>query len=104
VFVSTFKWEMRKGWDILLAAYLQEFTSDDNVELYILTKPFLAGSNFQGDMRTWARHHLNITEVRRAQQGRHSMEMWCSASRSLRAHLQKRHSRARITETTTCGS
>jgi hypothetical protein len=22
-FVTTFKWEMRKGWDVLLAAYLQ---------------------------------------------------------------------------------
>lgn len=30
----------RKGWDVLLEAYLSEFTQEDNVELYILTKPF----------------------------------------------------------------
>jgi hypothetical protein len=23
VFISTFKWEMRKGWDVLLSAYLE---------------------------------------------------------------------------------
>ncbi len=43
----------------------QEFTSEDNVELYILTKPFLTGGDFKGDMRTWARDHLNLTEERR---------------------------------------
>ncbi|KAJ9534502.1 hypothetical protein QJQ45_022145 [Haematococcus lacustris] len=61
-FVSTFKWEMRKGWDVLLSAYLQEFTSDDNVEMYILTKPFMAGGNFSGDMRTWAFQHLGLSQ------------------------------------------
>lgn len=25
-FLSTFKWELRKGWDVLLEAYLAEFT------------------------------------------------------------------------------
>jgi hypothetical protein len=33
------------------------------VELYILTKPFLSGSNFVGDMHKWARENLNITQV-----------------------------------------
>lgn len=51
VFVSTFKWEMRKGWDVLLSAYLSEFNATDNVELYILTKPFAnSGSNFKDTM------------------------------------------------------
>eukprot|EP00983_Pelagomonas_calceolata_P113496 1159992-Pelagomonas_calceolata.AAC.3 len=91
-FLSTFKWEARKGWDVLLAAYLQEFTSKkrknrlrkpdpsacirkgslasklagvnenvgkkalrDNVELYIITKPFMSGSNFKQQMLAWAR-------------------------------------------------
>ena len=43
VFISTFKWELRKGWDRLVEAYLAEFSSMDNVELYILTKAFMAG-------------------------------------------------------------
>lgn len=30
----------RKGWDVLLEAYLSEFSPADDVELYILTKPF----------------------------------------------------------------
>lgn len=31
-FISTFKWEQRKGWDILLQAYLTAFSADDDVE------------------------------------------------------------------------
>ncbi|KAF5830871.1 hypothetical protein DUNSADRAFT_13931 [Dunaliella salina] len=58
-FLSTFKWEARKGWDVLLAAYLQEFTSQDNVELYIITKPFMSGSNFKQQMLAWARTAVN---------------------------------------------
>lgn len=55
VFISTFKWEQRKGWDVLLQAYLSEFTSEDDVELYILTKPFSdSGSGFKEKMRSWA--------------------------------------------------
>ncbi|GAX74412.1 hypothetical protein CEUSTIGMA_g1860.t1 [Chlamydomonas eustigma] len=38
IFVSTFKWETRKGWDKLVQAYLEEFSHADNVELYILAK------------------------------------------------------------------
>jgi hypothetical protein len=41
---------------------LQEFTADDDVELYILTKPFMSGSDFMGDMRNWVREHLGFTE------------------------------------------
>ncbi len=54
MFISTFKWEARKGWDVLLSAYLAEFTAADNVELYILTKPFMDGGNFKERMRQWA--------------------------------------------------
>ena len=36
-FFSNFKWEYRKGWDVLLAAYLREFTPDENVALYLKT-------------------------------------------------------------------
>ena len=30
-FLSVFKWEFRKGWDVLLSAFLTEFTADDDV-------------------------------------------------------------------------
>ncbi|KAF6259241.1 hypothetical protein COO60DRAFT_1700898 [Scenedesmus sp. NREL 46B-D3] len=55
VFISAFKWELRKGWDVLLQAYLSEFTAEDDVELYILTKPFGdSGSGFKEKMHGWA--------------------------------------------------
>jgi hypothetical protein len=55
VFISAFKWEMRKGWDVLLQAYLSEFTAEDDVELYILTKPFGdSGTGFKEKMSSWA--------------------------------------------------
>jgi hypothetical protein len=28
IFISVFKWEMRKGWDVLLQAYFEEFMAD----------------------------------------------------------------------------
>jgi hypothetical protein len=37
------QWETRKGWDVLLQAYLHEFTADEPVELHIMTKPFARG-------------------------------------------------------------
>ena len=39
VFLSTFKWEQRKGWDILIDAFITAFKATDSVTLYILTKP-----------------------------------------------------------------
>lgn len=39
-FLSIFKWEKRKGWDILLKAYWEEFNHSDAVTLYILTKKY----------------------------------------------------------------
>jgi glycosyltransferase involved in cell wall biosynthesis len=36
-FLSIFKWEYRKGWDILLKAYWQSFTPKDNVVLRLHT-------------------------------------------------------------------
>ncbi|PNH03657.1 hypothetical protein TSOC_010261 [Tetrabaena socialis] len=48
--LSTFKWEPRKGWDVLLEAYLTEFTAEDDVELFIITKPFVGGGDFRTHM------------------------------------------------------
>jgi len=39
-FLSIFKWEARKGWDILARAFYEEFTQQDNVTLYLLTNAF----------------------------------------------------------------
>uniref|UniRef100_A0A7N0T5Z8 Glycosyl transferase family 1 domain-containing protein n=1 Tax=Kalanchoe fedtschenkoi TaxID=63787 RepID=A0A7N0T5Z8_KALFE len=46
VFLSVFKWEYRKGWDVLLSAYLKEFSGDDDVVLYLLTNPYHSDRNF----------------------------------------------------------
>lgn len=46
VFLSIFKWEYRKGWDVLLRAYLEEFSGVDGVALYLLTNPFHTNNDF----------------------------------------------------------
>ncbi|KAJ4979858.1 hypothetical protein NE237_010638 [Protea cynaroides] len=46
VFLSIFKWEYRKGWDLLLRSYLKEFSGKDNVALYLLTNPYHSDRNF----------------------------------------------------------
>lgn len=38
VFISLFGWGYRKGYDALLKSYLQEFSSDDNVTLLIVSR------------------------------------------------------------------
>jgi len=35
--ISVFQWTVRKGWDVLLKAYLQAFSRDDNVRLFLVT-------------------------------------------------------------------
>ncbi len=39
-FLSMFEWSSRKGWDVLLTAYLCEFSADDDVCLYLRTHLF----------------------------------------------------------------
>ena len=41
VFLSNFKWEPRKGWDVLLRAYFSTFTNRDRVVLLIKTYLYL---------------------------------------------------------------
>ncbi|GEM_PF-3364967 len=36
-FLSIFEWSSRKGWDVLLSAYLKEFSTQDDVCLYLRT-------------------------------------------------------------------
>jgi len=40
VFLSVFGWSLRKGYDVLLKAYLEEFTEDDPVSLLISSRFF----------------------------------------------------------------
>lgn len=46
VFMSVFKWEHRKGWDVLLWSYLKEFSKVDSVALYLLTNPYYTENDF----------------------------------------------------------
>ena len=59
--MQIFKWERRKGWDVLLSAFLTQFTERDNVVLYMKTTSFLSDSNFGGHMQQWASDHLQIS-------------------------------------------
>jgi glycosyltransferase involved in cell wall biosynthesis len=38
-FLSVFEWSLRKGWDVLLRAFLEEFTRDEDVALIIRASP-----------------------------------------------------------------
>ena len=40
VFLSIFKWEMRKGWDILLDVFFHTFSINDPVSLIIITQEY----------------------------------------------------------------
>jgi glycosyltransferase involved in cell wall biosynthesis len=45
VFLSVFTWALRKGWDVLLTAYFEEFTRTDPVVLILRADPFLFGGS-----------------------------------------------------------
>jgi len=40
-FVSVFRWGYRKGYDILLRAYMREFSAEDDVSLILVSRPVL---------------------------------------------------------------
>ena len=50
-FLSVFKWEDRKGWDILLDAYFSSFRIWNHVSLYILTHVWYPGAADTGTQR-----------------------------------------------------
>jgi hypothetical protein len=56
VFLSVFKWEPRKGWDVLLDAYVHEFAGTEPVELHIMTKPFGKGEQVGLGAHAAAKH------------------------------------------------
>jgi glycosyltransferase involved in cell wall biosynthesis len=76
VFLSIFKWEYRKGWDVLLKSYLKEFSKDDSVALYLLTNPyhtdgdfgnkildFVENSEFEEPVSGWASVYVIDTHI-----------------------------------------
>lgn len=50
-FLSVFKWERRKGWDVLLQAFFEEFSAEDPVVLQIKTQAFHSDGDFDGKIR-----------------------------------------------------
>ncbi|KAL6838981.1 hypothetical protein ACP4OV_031208 [Aristida adscensionis] len=55
VFLSVFKWEQRKGWDVLLRAFLQEFSGADDVVLYLLINAYHSDTNFSRKIRRFVK-------------------------------------------------
>ncbi|WP_427168784.1 glycosyltransferase (plasmid) [Streptomyces sp. C1-1] len=52
VFLSVFTWQLRKGWDILLRAYFEEFSEKDGVSLMLRCDPFrYGGGNLDDSIR-----------------------------------------------------
>ena len=63
-FLSVFKWEPRKGWDVLLRAFLKEFPARSReAVLYIRTDPYHSDSNFREQMERFAREELNLDKA-----------------------------------------
>ena len=61
IFLSIFKWEARKGWDVLLESYFREFTKGkDDVALYILTTSFHSTGDFEDQVEEFAKEQLNL--------------------------------------------
>lgn len=55
VFLSVFKWEQRKGWDVLLRAFLQEFSGADDVVLYLLINAYHSDTDFDRKIRSFVK-------------------------------------------------
>lgn len=54
VFLSSFKWEHRKGWDLLLEAYWSEFAADERQSVRLLIKTYLPSwEPGPRDLNTW---------------------------------------------------
>lgn len=49
VYLSIFKWENRKGWQVLLTAYFESFHAEDDVLLVLLTSGYHVGSETAKD-------------------------------------------------------
>ena len=61
---QVFKWEERKGWDVLVSAFLEEFSSAELVSLTLLTHPYHGDPDFAAQMHRWATEALGVPGVR----------------------------------------
>jgi hypothetical protein len=50
-FLSLFAWQQRKGWDLLLMAFIEQFGSDNDVSLVIKASPFGGGNIGEATIR-----------------------------------------------------
>ncbi|GLT50055.1 hypothetical protein SLA2020_235670 [Shorea laevis] len=71
VFLSVFKWEHRKGWDVLLKAYLKEFSKIDEVVLYLLTNPYHCDRDFDNKIVEF----VEDAEMEKPVEGKEAMAM-----------------------------
>lgn len=55
VFLSIFKWEYRKGWDLLIKAYMREFSAEDNVALYLLTNAYHTDIVYENEITSYVK-------------------------------------------------
>ncbi|KAH8068121.1 glycosyl transferase [Aureococcus anophagefferens] len=53
VVVSVFKWEKRKGWDVLLRAWADAFSRGDGAVLVLLTNAYHGGDDFEATLETF---------------------------------------------------
>jgi glycosyltransferase involved in cell wall biosynthesis len=69
-FFSMFKWEPRKGWDLLLRAYFEEFSKNEDVVLYLQTYLYMSKKNahkreaIEAVIHKWAtKNGFNISTI-----------------------------------------
>ena len=53
VVVSVFKWEKRKGWDVLLRAWADAFSRGDGAVLVLLTNAYHSGDDFEAALEAF---------------------------------------------------
>jgi len=62
-FLSVFKWEARKGWDILLEAFLSQFPAKENrAVLYIKTMHYHTDGDFKQKILEFASNKLGLND------------------------------------------
>ena len=62
-FLSVFKWEYRKAWDVLLKAFLGGFVAEEPAVLYVLTSAYHSTSDFAGEMRRFQESQLSCAAI-----------------------------------------
>mmetsp|Transcript_8190 Transcript_8190/g.18679 ORF Transcript_8190/g.18679 Transcript_8190/m.18679 type:complete len:331 (+) Transcript_8190:38-1030(+) len=65
VFLSVFKWEARKGYDVLLNAFYSEFNAKDDVALVILTNAYHDTSDFEAKAARFIPHGVDSEKLPR---------------------------------------